>query len=148
MQTYGIELPGNEAALVVAALFMLDCWPFESDDARAMIEGLDRAAVERLAAEIGARWQQSLEEHQLRDSPTGKWTPGLIEQRRRLKVGLCLHPHELPLTILALRSSATEFSGTWWEFCVAAPGSIDQYGASLQDLLSLAERLEGLASPA
>jgi hypothetical protein len=145
--TSGIELNGAESALLVAALFMLDCWAFESGDVRAMMEGLDRVAVEKFADEITLRWQRSLEQHELWSSPTGKWTPELIEQRRRLAIGMSLRLDELPLSVFALRCSASEFSASWWEFCVAAPGAIDQYGASFQDLVSLAERLEEL-SPA
>jgi hypothetical protein len=65
-----IVLDGRESALLVAALFILDCWAFEADDARVMIDGLDRGATDKVATEIAARWRHSLEAHQLWDSPT------------------------------------------------------------------------------
>jgi hypothetical protein len=52
-----------------------------------------------------------------------------------------LAPEDLPLCILALRASALEFARSWGEFCVAAPGAIESYGASVDHLSQLADRL-------
>jgi hypothetical protein len=51
-------------------------------------------------------------------------------------------PDQLHLCMWALRVCHKEFATNWGEFCVVAPGNIDWYGATPDDLLTLADKLE------
>jgi len=136
-----IELNGTESALLVAAVFILGNWPFESPAARAMLTNADRSLAEVVGDRISARWRSALSSAGLWDSPTGQWTPDLIAKRGELEHGLQLERDELPMSVLALRSCAIEFADSWGKFCVAAPGAVDWYGVGSAALEHLAERL-------
>lgn len=142
-----VELNGTESALVVAAMFMLGNWPFESQEARAVLGDGDRSLAVELGDRISSRWRHLLSSVGLWESPTGPWSRDLIAQRGALKHGLRLEADELPSVILALRALVAEFARNWGELCVAAPGAVDWYGVGSSDLQRLAERLHrGLGS--
>ena len=136
-----IMLDGRESALVVAAMFMAGCWPFENKAARAMLPAAQESTLP-VFDRVSARWRQRLADAGLWTSPTKLWTRELIEQRGGLVDGLRLSRDEIPAAVLALRVSAVEFAQSWWEFRVASVGAIEWYGLELHDLIALADRLE------
>ena len=137
------QLNGSESALVVAALFALAEWPFETASARTAVSVEDRAAGQRMSEAVSARWQKLLEAADSW-SPGPSWTPELIAERAALDPALSLGAAELPLVILALDAVAKEFSDDWDEFCIVVPGAIHWYPVGPEDVARLARRLEGL----
>ena len=51
------ELSGSESALVIAALFALAEWPFETASARKLVSDEHKVAGQRLSEIVSARWQ-------------------------------------------------------------------------------------------
>lgn len=136
-----VALLGSESALVVAALFALAEWPFETLGARTLVSKEERVNGRRLSERVSARWRELLEAAGLWN-PGSPWTPELIAKRAVLEHGLDLDVAELPVAVIALDAVATEFSETWDEFCTVVPGGIQWYPIGLGDVTRLACRLQ------
>lgn len=137
------ELSGSESALVIAALFALAEWPFETASARKLVSDEHKVAGQRLSEIVSARWQALLEAAGSWN-PGSTWTPELIAERAALKPALSLSAPELPLVILALDAVAMEFSDNWDELCTVVPGAVQWYPVGPEDVASLARRLESM----
>jgi hypothetical protein len=136
-----IELLGSESALVVAALFALAEWPFETARAESLASKEQRAVAQRLSKIVSARWRELLDAAGLWNQDS-TWTPELIAKRAALKPALALSAGELPTVILALDAVAGEFSEDWDEFCTVVPGALQWYPVGPEELRSVARRLE------
>ena len=140
-----VELIGSESALVVAALFALAEWPFETAGAKNLVSAERRAFAQRLSEMMSARWREFLEAAGLWN-PGATWTPELIARRAALKPALVLGEAELPISILALDVTTIEFSENWEEFCTVVPGGLQWYPVGPEQVERLARRLEGALS--
>jgi hypothetical protein len=136
-----ITLDGRESALVSAALFVAALWEFEKPAARALLpEDLD-AVIRPVHERVSARWRARLLEAGLWTQRPAPWTPALIAERGQLSDGLRLSLEEVHAVVPALHAAAHEFAASWWELCTIAPGPLDWYGLSHDDLAALADRL-------
>lgn len=133
---------GRDSALLVGAMFALAEWPFERSDARSRLTDRLRERAQFLSESVSLRWRTILQEAGLWESPTGKWTRELIEQRGRLENGLHISDSETELLIIALELTELEFSHHWQDFCTVVPGSIDWYGLTPADIARLRRRIE------
>ena len=136
-----IELGGSESALVVAALFALAQWPFETARAKDLVSNECRTVGQGLSELVSARWRELLKVAGLWNQGS-RWTPELIARRAALKPALSLSATELPTVIFALDAVAIEFSGNWDEFCTVVPGALQWYPVGLEDVAKLARGLE------
>jgi hypothetical protein len=136
-----VELIGSESALVVAALFALAEWPFETTSAKDLVSEAFRADGQRLSEDVSAQWRELLEAAGLWNQGAA-WTPELIAKRAALEPALALSVAELPVVIFALRAVTEEFSKNWDEFCTVVPGAIQWYPVGPDDVARLARRLE------
>ena len=136
-----VELSGSESALVVAALFALARWPFETPRAKSLMSNERRTAGQRVREVVSARWRELLEAAGLWNQGSA-WTPELIARRAALKPALTLTAAELPMATLALEAVATEFSDNWDEFCTVVPGALEWYPVAPEDVARLARKLE------
>jgi hypothetical protein len=136
-----VELLGSESALVVAALFALAEWPFETARAKNLVSNEHKTVGQSQSEQVSARWRKLLEAAGLwNEGPT--WTPELIARRAALKPALTLSAAELPTAVLALDAVATEFSENWEEFCTVVPGGLQWYPVGPEEVTRLARRLE------
>lgn len=139
-----IPVGGSQLALILAATFMFELWKFEQPEARALlVNHPDRLGL-GLEEEIFTQSKRILSAAGAFECPTRLWTRDFIQRRAATRGVLSLTLEQVQLVILALQASYEEFSRYWGEFCTAAPGMLEAYGCSAEDLLELVRLLSDL----
>jgi hypothetical protein len=138
-----VPVSGTEMALLLSSTLLLDVWSFERPAARVMLMRNHKNA-RAIHDQMSHESRRILEAAGAYTSPVRPWTREFIAKRAGVEGEIGLMPEQLQLCAWALRVCHNEFATNWGEFCVVAPGNIDWYGATPEDLLILADKLESL----
>lgn len=136
------SMNGVELALAAASTFLHGCWKFEQPRARAMLRDEERSRADSMSDRLYARRRELLEAVDAFVPPSVPFPPDFAARQAAIRAELELSQAELRVCLLALRVCHEEFAERWWEFSVVAPGGIDAFATSPDDLLRLADQLE------
>jgi hypothetical protein len=138
------QVSGAELVLLSDTSLLAGTWSFERPSARAQLAPDKRGAILEASDRISMIWTRVLEMMKLRVSAVIPTPREFLAKRAGIRAELGLTREHVRLCAWALRVCHEEFVINWREFRVVAPGYGDWYGIVPDDLLSLAEKLEGL----
>jgi len=137
-----LRLDGAQSALLMASLFALHLWEFESDAAREMVPRNSNDEIARLYQGVSVRWRSCLVSKGIWQSKTGRWTRELIAKRALITCEFELSRMQAQLAVIALDTVAEEFRNNWGELCAVLPGALDWYQLNIDDVGLLARSIE------
>jgi hypothetical protein len=134
-----IVLSGTGMALLNGLLILIPCYPFRFVDT-ALIQSLDKESedVYRFVHRI---WHAILDDNSLTNH--SEWAASSHPKRAALRVTMDMTPALLETARVAARACLAEFATNWEEFVAVAGGALHRYPATVADLRSLAESLDG-----
>jgi hypothetical protein len=130
---------GKQLALIVAATFMLENWPFKTPSARTAKALIPEESASAVHLRVFGEVRRHFENNGLWSNEP--WTPALIQKRAATSLALGLEEAEVEVVSVALSAVLEEFRDNWDELCVASPGNLDWYDAEPGDLEGLADCL-------
>lgn len=136
-----IDLVGAEFALVNAAAFLLANWNFEHSRARFIAESIDPKAARSTYEHVSEEWIATLLGAGLwKEGDASYWTEAVMKRRAQVTGTLTLSYSDMTVIQRALTATQAEFSHSWNELVLVAPGNLDSYGVGLQELDQLAAK--------